>query len=38
MVAQSAYAQVFSKLGILGGDDDTMPQIKVMDGTSGSSW
>lgn len=38
MVAQSAYAQVFSKLGILGGHDDTKPQIKVMADTSGSSW
>ena len=38
MVAQSAYAQVFSNLGILGGHDDTMPQIKVMAGSSGSSW
>ena len=38
MVAQSAYAQVFSKLGILGGHDNTNPQIKVMAATSGSSW
>lgn len=39
MVAQSAYAQVFSDLGILGGHDDTKkPQIKVIDGSSGSSW
>ena len=38
MVAQSAYAQVFSNLGILGGHDDMKPQIKVMAGSSGSSW
>ena len=42
MVAQSAYAQVFHKLGILAGSKpkikDNTPQIKVVAGTSGSSW
>jgi hypothetical protein len=39
MVAQSAYAQMFSNLGILEGqDDDTTPRIKVMAAASGSAW
>jgi len=38
MVAQSAYAQIFSNLGIIVGKDDTKPQIKVMAASSGSAW
>jgi hypothetical protein len=38
MVAQSAYAQIFSNLGILAGQDDTIPQIKVVAAASGSAW
>jgi len=42
MVAQSAYAQIFSNLGILGtktgGSNDEGPQIRVMAGASGSVW
>jgi hypothetical protein len=43
MVAQSAYAQLFSNLGILGDNNNNdgisiKPKIKVMTGTSGTSW
>ena len=42
MVAQSAYAQIFSNLGILGtkeaSSDTDKPRIRVMAGSSGSGW
>ena len=40
MVAQSAYAQVFFKLGILNNSPASKktPKIKLIDGSSGSSW
>lgn len=39
MAASTAYAQVFSNLGMLGGDDDSdTTKISSVATTSGSSW